>query len=229
MNEPDVGSRGPRFSLGFAFVLMSVVAVCLFAARKSDWISGLGLFIAYVVAVVAMRLPHWPFRRLVRYACLAIAFTIAWFASVDRYSAFERCRFCDSHHNTREYRLLGVPISNAKLGEHGDLWARMASDLGKPCSHEYARYPLTREWGLVYCARPCIGITCCFGQLNGYDPQRRQRVIRLRREHPEAADEFSEWLRTGWEKDYAWLKTFYQRLEESPTSATPPADPLTGQ
>ena len=51
----------PRHSIKTVLVATSVIGVCLFAAKNSDWISGVGLFGAFLLVIISRRLRKFNF------------------------------------------------------------------------------------------------------------------------------------------------------------------------
>lgn len=211
----------PRFSIRFVLLMMAVVGVCLFTAKNSDWLAGLGLFVAFVLVVggvfVGRLVSEWPLRTLVWFVCIAAAGAITWFVAVDRFAFMTFCNTCRVHHYTLQYRLLGIPVSSQESKVHDSPMSKIATDLGKPCEHPYEITPQVREWGLVYCWRPCTGGgICCLtsGDENYYERELRERVIVFGERHPDLADEYHRWLQSGdiEEKDYTFYRSFLNRV-----------------
>jgi hypothetical protein len=193
------------------FAVVAAGAVCAFAARNSDAYAAIGMALAFLALLLASLIGQAsPFRKA-RIALWLVAVMLFWFAAIDRSVFIERCRGCDIHHFTDEYRLLGVSLIASKHNEHSDFFARIARDLGKPCVHEYERGHLVRLWGLLYPARPRIGITCCLdGGEDDYDTRLKPYLLEMAKQRPELAEEFHQ--RVLKEQDYEYLKELFADL-----------------
>jgi len=203
-----------RFSLRSILLFAAVSALGFVTARNSDWISGLGIVLAFVIAYVAYALPTFRLRTWIRAGLIVAACAVTWMSAVDCLTCLESCDKCGIHHRTTEYRLLGLPLTRLKHDAHGDFLCRIAADLGKPCHHQYSRMPITRFWGLLYCARPCMCVMCCLYYKDNYNDKFHDRVLKFGRAHPESADEFHAKLLAGAEKDPDYLRAFIRRLDD---------------
>lgn len=220
MDSIKTTKKWPQFSLRFVFLSFSIVAFCLFVARNSHWISGLALFVSFTLFFASASMQAWRYRPNIRFTIFTLAALIAWFASIDRFISLEYCHRCESVHSACKYRFLGFPFATSKFDEQNDLYNRIATTLGKPCTHEYFGTPLKRYWGLMFCSLPCFELGIGFGidsNSSSYTKSFQDSVARLGREDSGLASEFHEWLQTGSGKDYKYFEQFVQRL---PTDVT---------
>jgi hypothetical protein len=200
-----------RFGMRTLFVIVAVGAACAFTARNSDSYAAAGVALAFLGFFAATLIRRKRKQREARIALWLVAATLFWFAAVDRSVFYEYCRGCGIHHYMIEYRFLGVTLIASKHDEHHDLLARIARDLGKPCTHDYDRKHLVRLWGFLFPGRPCTGITCCLGGgEDTYDVRLRPRVLEKAKQQPEFAEEFHR--RVLQDKDYDYLVEFLAEL-----------------
>ena len=159
----------------------------------------------------------WRNRPNIRFTILTLAALIAWFSSIDQYISSEYCHRCESVHSTCKYRFLGFPFATYKFDEQNDLYNRIATTLGKPCTHEYFETPLKRYWGLAFCGLPCMDMMNIDSNARGYTKSFQDNVATLGREDSGLANEFHEWLQTGSHKDYKYYEQFAKRLSADVT------------
>lgn len=206
------------------FALVAAAALCALAARNCGRLAAVGIGAAAFCGWLAHRRVRNRWLRAARIILVPAAVVLFWFAAVDRQFSLVRCRRCDSHHFTFQYRIVGIPLATTRHNEHGDLLAKIARDLGKPCDHDYRQRPLVRRWGLLLPERQAFGTTCCLGVGPDYAANVRPKVLALARSHPEVAQEFHR--RVLLNQDYQYLRELCARLrrQEVQTPATPAED-----
>jgi hypothetical protein len=205
-----------RALLALTACLALAVGVVTWVARSAGAIEAAGTLVAALALVAA----GW-FRRRRRHLLVPIllaagALVLLWFVAVDRSVFFERCEHCDTHAYIVQYRVYGIPLSSSKQFVHGQLLSWIARDLGAPCPHKYERVHLTRHWGLLYCARPKIGIVCCFRDpdRDSYYYRQYREVLSLKaRKEPQLGEEFRE--RVLLQQDMDYLPRFFQELRSA--------------
>jgi hypothetical protein len=203
-------SAGWRLTMRELFALVAAAALCASAARNCGRLAAVGIGCAAVCGWLAYRESRHRWLRDARILLLPSAVLLFWFAAVDRQISLVRCPHCDSHYFAFQYRIVGIPLATTRQNEHGDLLAKIARDLGKPCVHDYQQRPLVRRWGLLLTERQADGMTCCLGIGPDYAAQVRPKVLALARSHPEVAQEFHR--RVLLEKDYQYLRKLCARL-----------------
>jgi hypothetical protein len=204
-----------RFSLRWLMLAIAALAVCLFTAKNSDWVAGVGLFVAFLLFDLSRRKIDWPFLpRVVRGGLLMAAMLLGWFMVVDRFVTMESCWACYMYHFNVEYRILGVAVVRTRSDDHDDFLCRMATDLGKPCNHRYIDGAKWRHWGLLIPARPFHRGIIAIVDERDYDDIYGDRIIELGKRHPELADEFHEKILNPVDMNWGFMYELELRLEE---------------
>lgn len=222
----------PTFSIRTLLLITVVAAICALMIRTSDWVAVLGFAVSAALIMVAVHTFRSTQNRATKGVCvvfLVVAAGVGWFAVVD-YSYFhEGCTHCGVHHFVSEHRVCGLAVRSLRGPTHDSYLARLRTDVGMPCQHEYERWHLVRAWGLVYCARPRIGITCCLGFDEEYYNERvSQRAQEFARNNPDAARELLEHIQQHEDDDemHAFIATMKQpdgvwRSDSPPPSIEP--------
>ena len=206
----------PTFSLRALLMLTVLIAFCALMIRTSDWIAALGFAVSASLLIGAVLPGFWTSRgggiNLIRGGLILLAAVIGWFCIVDFSYWCEWCDHCTQHRYVHEYRVCGFPVWLRRGPNHVDELARLRSDLGVQCDHEYDRQHLVRAWGLVYPARPCIGITCCVTDPEYYDDQVSQNARQFADENPDAAQRLCEHIINN--EDYDEMHNFIATMKE---------------
>lgn len=196
------------FSIRELLLVTIIAALCTTMLWTSHWLSAAGFGIASAVVMGAWRGGTADTRgqRLRRMALILVCSLVGWVSVVDLSSWYEWCHHCTEHRFVHAVRVCGLPLWHARGHNHVGNLARLRSDLGFPCSHQYERQHLVRVWGFVY-ARPAIGITCCLsGNPSYYDDGVSERVRDFACKHPEAARRLCEHIVN--QEDYDEMHAF---------------------
>ncbi len=210
----------PKFTLRMLFIVVAICAVCALLVRTSDWIATVGFGLSALIVIVAINFTpaflgtRW--NRGIRYLALLAAGVIAWFSIVDYSRSYDWCAQCSDHRFIDELRICGIPAWSMHGDLHIDNVSRLRTDLGMPCEHRFEREHLVRVWGLVCCARPCIGITCCLsGDPDYYDDH---VSLHARQFAAENADDAIKLCKLVVEtQDYDAMHAFIAKMKERET------------
>jgi len=215
-----------QFSLVWLFAAVTAAAICALIARLCGWVESLGVGIAFVLAVVAVRVRGVPYATAIRRTAGILAALIVWGVGVDRSVYIERCARCHGDWVVQEYRLFGRAVWSKRHDDPDDALRLVAEDLGAPCPHELSRWHGWRYWGLVLPARPFHSGTIGLSGLGWYDNEKREIVRSLGRQHPELGVEFRD--RVLINQDHAYWRKFcadLQALASAPAATSITAAP----
>jgi hypothetical protein len=145
----------------------------------------------------------------------------------------ESCQDCHLYQDVFQYRILGVPI-HEMIRPGGATVARIAEDLGHPCSHRFQRWHKTRWWGLLVRGWPNInGITrlCGFERDDGvdtwYDDRAAAIVRAAAKASPGLGDEF--FRRACLDQDWCYRRKFTDAIRAKRVAEPdPPVDLVSG-
>ena len=206
----------PTFTIRALLVLTAIVAACASLIRSSDWVAALGVAIMVALLFGAVQLRR-RFRdqasaRMLRGVLIGVAAVIGWFSIVDFSYWYEWCNHCREHRFVREYRVWAIPFYTYHEPNHVDILGRLRVDLGMTCDHQYERHHVLRMWGLIYPARPCTSLTCCFCEDPEYYNERVSRRVRqFAAEDPLAARRLCERIVNN--EDYDAMRAFIAAMK----------------
>jgi hypothetical protein len=206
----------PKFTIRTLFFVVTIAAVCSLMVRTSDWLAAMGFGLAALIVSAAAKLRMTIHNRRMCHALrcflFLVASPIAWISIVDGSTWYEWCPNCSDHCFVDELRFCGIPVSSTHYPFHVDDRSRIRSDLGMPCDHVFEREHLVRKWGLLICAKPCIGITCCLASDPKYDDDVATRMQQYANDNPTEAHEL--YNRIVNEDDFDAMHAFIAKMKK---------------
>ncbi|MBW3596374.1 MAG: hypothetical protein KY475_03755 [Planctomycetes bacterium] len=209
-----------RYTIRTVIVVVTIFALCSLMLRTSHWLAAIGLGVAAFLLLLAAKIPasfgNAPWRWGLRGGLALSALSIAWFSLVDVSIFFKYCPDCSDHRHIRQVRVGGISVASTYAPVHRDIRSLIRADLGRPCEHAYKREHLARLWGLIVCARPCTGITCCLsGDPEYYNVEVARRVRKFAIDHPDRARELCD--RIVDEDDFGAMHSFIATMKDTET------------
>jgi hypothetical protein len=205
-----------KFTIRQLLMVIAVAAVCSLLIR-TDWVAAVGFAAAIFYWTIAFKLfSDSACRRVnmvVRFIASLLAAVLMWFSVVDFSVSRDWCTECGEHRYIQEFRVCGIPIWTTYGEFHENVLGRFRTDLGFPCKNNFDRMHLVRAWGLLYCARPCSGGTCCLiGDPDYYSEDVSKLARQFASENPSEASALYKVIVE--EMNYDAMHKFITRLKE---------------
>ena len=191
------------FSIKSILFLTATVAVATFLIITIGFVFAIIVGFAICGFVFSTRFK----RRLPRVLLQVAAVTALWFSVVDRSTSYRYCTICDMYSYRTKISLFGYQISS--YDDFGNnLLARVAEDLGRPCSHVFREATLRHRFGFLYQVDLHQGILRLADERQ-YDEELRRKVASALRSDPNFGEIFYE--RALIKHDVEFLQDFFRR------------------